>query len=243
MDKVPPQLEKDKFYSFKPFRVPKYQVKFDKASSLSDIQGYKWYTPAAIYLWGRFSEATLSDIVARMDLKVFWYKFNNPVFSGFNVGGDKSWDHALWACSEEQWSKFIDLMLEIVQFDIPNELLYHYALQSVTVPDPLSVDSSGLVTDKTPEFEVHSFAVLTNKAQYAFDSNSLRRVGELPRMATYRPNDRHVNAAKKLFSIPGLNQDKAFDSYKTILNTSQDEEYLVEAQKKHNERISKHRKP
>lgn len=242
MDNNLPKLEKDEFYQFKPFRVPKYQIKFDNASRLSDIQGYKWYTPAALYLWGRFSESTLSDIVQRMDLKVFWYKFEQPIFSGFAVGGDRSWDHALWACEEDQWSRFVDLLLEIVQFDIPNSCLYHYALQSITVLDPLNVESNRIATAATPEVKISTFAVLTNKGQYAFDSSFDAKSSGLPRMASYPPNRRHVAAADKLFSIPGLNQDKAFESYKEVINNSQDEEYLKEAQKKHNERISGHTK-
>jgi hypothetical protein len=239
MDKVPPDLKKDEFYEFQPFRVPKYQVQFSKAFKLADIQGYKWYSPAAIYLWGRFSETTLSDIVSRMDLRIFWYRFEKPIFSGFSVSGDSSWNHALWACQENQWPRLVDLLLEVVQFDMTSKTLYHYALQSLSLPDPLNVDKSGLITNKTPEVEIYSFAVLTNKGQYAFGDNSLRKAGELPRMATYRPDPKHVSAANKLFSMQGLTQDKAFENYKSILNASHDESYLAEANKKHNERISR----
>jgi len=241
MEKVPPKLKKDEFYSFKPFRVPKYKVQFSKANKLSDIAGYRWYTPAALYLWGRFTESTLSDIVSRMDLQIFWYRFDKPIFTGFSVEQDQSWNHALWACREDQWDKFIDLVLEIVQFDIPNRGLYHYALQQVTVPDPLNTDVQGMVTSKTPMTEIGAFAVLTNRGQYAFDSKAFSNAGSLPRMASYPPDKKHVAAADKLFAIPGIDQDRAFESYKNILNNTLDEDYLTEAQKKHNERISRNR--
>ena len=226
MDEVPEQ-QSDTQYTFKPFRVPKYKITFQNASSLKDIPGYVWYTPAALYLWGSFNETVLSDIVSKKEIDIFWYSFDKPIFKHFNARGDNSWNHGLWAAKEEDWKKLSDGVLEAVQFDIPNKALYQYALQSLTIPDPLQVDRDRVVTPKTAHVDIKAFAVLTNKAQYAFDS----KLSGVPGMSKFKPSKLHVNAADKLFSIPNLNTDRAFEGYKAILEKSQDETAFAKHEK------------
>lgn len=226
MDEVPKQ-EADTQYTFKPFRVSKYKITFQNANSLADIPGYIWYTPAALYLWGAFNETVLSDIVSKKEIDIFWYAFEKPIFRHFKARGDASWNHGLWAAKEEDWKKLSDGILEAVQFDIPNKTLYQYALQSLQIPDPLQVDKNKVVTPNTTNVEVKAFAVLTNKAQYAFDSTP----SAVPGMSKFKPHQLHVKAADKLFSIPNLNTDRAFAGYKSILEKNQDENAFIEQEK------------
>ena len=215
-------LKKDTIYEFKPFRVPKYKIKFEKADRLSVIPGYTWYTPAALYLWGHFSEVNLSDIVRHDDLKIFWYQFEKPIFKHFEISGDRAWNYTLWAARDDQWRKLLDRVLEAVQFDIPNQILYQYAMQSVTVCDPLFADTHSVLPLDFPTVDVYAFAVLSNICQFAFDSKSKDRV---PGMVRFKPLPLHVKAASKVFSMPNLNRDKAFTAIKDLLAQEQDEEY------------------
>lgn len=221
MENTPPELKKDKHYEFRPFRVPKYQVKFERAGKLADVPGYVWYSPASIYIWGRYSEVNLSDLVQQQDTRIFWYKFDKAVFSGFDVNGDASWNHTLWAAPEEQWQKIYETILETVQFDIPRQRLYQYALQTMTIYDPLSVDLSRLVLQSTPQVTIHTFAVLSNLGQYAFDTRK-QEVQVQPGVVTFKPDRLHVDAAKRLFAQDGLAQDVAFERYKQIMLDAQD---------------------
>lgn len=216
--------EKDKFYQFKPFRVPKYQIEFKNANKLADISGYVWYTPAMLYVWGRYSEKNLADIVQRHDVKIFWYRFDKPVFTGFTVGADSSWNHILWAASESHWPKLIDAILETVQFDIPNAKLYQYALQRLTILDPLLSDNQRVILSNHPTQLIHAFAVLSNDRQVAFDTRQ-SGVTNCPGVVSFKPNAIHVQAANRLFSINNLTQDRAFERYKEVLLQTQDTQY------------------
>lgn len=223
-----PKIQQDKFYEFKPFRVPKYQIKFEKADRLSAIPGYTWYTPAALYLWGRFSEVNLSDIVQQDDIKIFWYQFAKPLFKGFHVGSDVAWNHTLWAAKDSDWKNITDRILESVQFDIATKSIYQYALQSVDVCDPLFADMHSVLPVGFPTITVYAFAVLSNKGQYAFDNKQSSLV---PGMVTFKPHKLHVNAAKRLFQDNKLTQEKAFEQVKAILLDEQDSDYKERANK------------
>ena len=218
------KLLSDNYYEFKPFRVPKYRVEFQNAKKLDDVPGYIWYTPAPLYIWGRYSETNLSDIVRQFDVKIFWYRFDKPIFSGFTIGDDPTWNHVLWAAQEEQWKKLYDTVLETVQIDVANAKLYQYALQTLKIYDPLAVDTERLVTAKTPVIEIKAFAVLSNERQYAFDTKT-QNLATRPNIVTFKPSQLHVNAADKLFKIKNLTQDKAFEQYKQIVLSEQDSNY------------------
>jgi|688.fasta_scaffold29027_6 hypothetical protein len=234
-DQQPPKPKQDKFYEFKPFRVPKYRIEFQRATRLADIPGYVWYSPALIYIWGRYSETNLADLVQQHDVKVFWYKFEKPVFRGLTVGSDSAWDYTLWASSESDWPKIVDTILETVQFDIPRSRLYQYALQELEIYDPLSCDAKSIVGLNTPTVLVKTFAVLSNELQYAYDTRKKGVVNQ-PAVASFKPDPLHVEAGKKLFSRKGLTQDKAFDTYKSIMLSMQDAHYRAERLKKEAER-------
>lgn len=221
--------KEDKFYEFKPFRVPKYRIAFQRAGQLADIPGYVWYTPAPLYLWGRYSDVNLSDVVQQHDIQIFWYRFDKPVFQGFTANGDPSWNHVLWAAKEDQWVKLVNAVLETVQFDIPKSRLYQYALQQLSLYDPLSLDTQKVLTAATPVVPVQVFAVLTNERQYAFDTRN-PEVRVQPSVVSFPPSDLHVNAAKQLFARAHLTQDTAFATYKEILLSTQDQSYRSQIQ-------------
>lgn len=217
------KIKEDEYYTFKPFRVPKYKIAFERAGKLSDIQGYVWYTPAAIYLWGQYSEVNLADLVRQHNSKIFWYTFDKPIFSGFGHYGD-AWNHTLWAASVEDWENIVNTVLETVQFDIPSKRLYQYALQKLKIYDPLSMDTRKVLTPATPCVDISAFAVLSNEKQFAFDVRKLdMRI--TPSMVCFKPSKIHMEAAVTLFKREGLTQDQAFESYKAILLSSQDSTY------------------
>jgi len=218
-----PKFKEDKFYTFQPFRVSKYRVEFQNAGKLADVPGYVWYTPAPLYLWGRYRETNLADAVQQHDIQIFWYRFDKPVFQGFTANGDPAWNHILWAAKEEQWSKLVDAILETVQFDIPNKLLYQYALQRLVLPDPLTHDVQRLLLLAHPKVTVHAFAVLSNTKQIAFDTR--KPVSHCPSVVQFKPDPLHTRAGQLLFLNDKLTQDRAFERYKEILMQTQDENY------------------
>jgi hypothetical protein len=224
------QLHEDKHYLFKPFRVPKYRIQFQNAKKLENIPGYAWYTPAALYLWGRFTEKNLSDLVEKYNLSVYWYQFDKPIFSGFAHGEDKAWNHLLWAVRIDEYQKLVDGILETVQFDLDKNVLYQYALQKLKIYDPLNTDLERVVLTSTPVIEISVFAVLSNIRQCAFDTKKSTQA--LPGMVSYPPDSLHVKAAKRLFSLSHKDTDAAFLAYKRVMTEMQDEAYYLDVAKR-----------
>jgi hypothetical protein len=165
----------------------------------------------------------LSDIVRRLNLPVFWYRFDRPLFQGLTVGADSSWNHLLWAAPEDKWQDFVDALLETVQFDIPNAMLYQYALMHSCIYDPLYADRK-LLSPGSPVLQVQVFAVLSNKHQVAINKTETPIPSGLSAV-TYKPDPIHVRAAKQLFSDRHLTRDKAFERYKQIMLFEQDTEH------------------
>jgi hypothetical protein len=104
-------------------------------------------------------------------------------------------------------------------------------LQQLTIYDPLSVDNKRIVSELTPTLKVHAFAVLSNDKQYAFDVRN-KDVRLLPAVSSFKPDPLHVMAAQRLFSSPGMTQDKAFGRYKEILVSEQDADFRKKNMKK-----------
>lgn len=225
-----PRPKDDKFYEFKPFVVPKYQIVFKNAGKLSDIPGYVWYTPAILYLWGRYTDINLSDIVQQYDLQIFWYRFDFPVFRGFTANGDPGWNHVLWAAKEEQWPKLVDAILESVQFDIPQKLLYQYALQQFTILDPLTMDRQRIIQVRHPVQLVYGFAALSNVSQVAFDTRNIT-LQTCPPVVRFKPDSVHVRAAQRLFSRENMTQDQAFARYRELMLRAAHQAYLQKVEK------------
>jgi len=207
---------KESYYELRPAKAPKYKVKFEGAGTLTDIPGYVWFSPAALYLWGKFTDVQLSDIMTRKDVAVFWYKFDKPIFKGFTAYGDVAWNHTLWAVAEDKWDRFVDAMLELIMLDRDSKTVFSYALQYLTVLDPLYVDRKVLVDGRAPRTVVGYFAVLTNKYQVAFDKLSLSP-GELPQVKTLRPDRANSRVAANIYVGKDISTDRAFTRYRENL--------------------------
>jgi hypothetical protein len=216
--------QQDKYYELKSARVPKYRVKFEGAYQLSDVPGYVWFSPAAIYLWGAFTDAQLYDVLENQPgIKFFWYTFDRPVFDSFKVGDDTGWDHTLWAVSAENWAGFVDRMLEMALMDSKREAICTYALQSLTLIDPLFSDKKSIVSRTTPSVTVYSFAVLTSKHQIAFTKLDWR-AGVLPKIGRMAAGPRERRLARKLYSSRTRSAD-LFDRYKQELLLEGEQDY------------------
>lgn len=218
LPKSPPQLKVDNFYEFRDFRVPKYRIEFKGAHKLSDVPGYVWYTPAMLYLWGQYTDSNLADMVSQFSPKFFWYQFSRPIFKGLELNGDRAWNHTLWAAKEDEWPKIVDHVLETVQLNLNTQRVFQYALQKLTVVDPLQLEKQATVTTSSSRFDIRSFAVLSNERQCAFNTSKDFVLGEIPAAVSFKPQSLHVRAARRLFSIPNITHTKALTRYKEMLS-------------------------
>ncbi len=175
--------------------VPKYQLKFKGSGTVKDHSEYAWFTPALLYLWGSFTDVQLYDVVTRRDIQIFWYKFQKPIFK--NIPG--AWSQALWACKADKWDDFCSDVLEVVALDARRKTYMEYALQRISVMDPLQADSS-LVTDPSAVslVDIGVFAVRSNKFELAIMPDNSSPFS-LPACQTLKPTKSIVNLSADLF--------------------------------------------
>lgn len=216
--------EPDRAYHFRPEVVPKKRIAFSGVRTLAAVEKYVWYTPSLMYLWGRFSDTPLTDIMHRVGGKVLWYRFDRPLFRGLEAGIDSSWNHILWAYPRDEWDKFADSVLETAQFDIKARMLYTYALQEIQVYDPISVDANRMfVPGRTPRIKIGVFAVRTNRYQIVFPAAAPET--QLPAPARSKPDKSLVRLADRFFADATLTDDTAFERYKVFLLQQEDAEF------------------
>lgn len=207
---------KESYYELRPARAPKYKVQFEGAGKLSDVPGYKWFSPAAMYLWGRFTDMHLQDLMSRHNLVIYWYAFQNPVLAGFTVNGDKAWNHTLWAVAEDKWEALVDSVLETMMIDRDTKTMTGFALQYLTIVDPLYADKKVVVDANSPKATVGYFAVLTDKYQLAFTRQE-GGPGEIPHVRTLSAQAQQRRVAGAVYSGSRLTTDKVFSRYKDEL--------------------------
>lgn len=232
-------IKQDRQYEFKPFVVPKYQITFKNVKRLANLTQYVWFTPAPVYLWGRYTDVNLGDIVSEHNIKLFWYKFNKSIFKGLDFQGDPSWNHVLWAVDNTSWNKLADGILESVQFKLDTRVLYRYALQDFVVVDPLQADTQGIIAGNLDLLKVYAFCPITNQRQIAFNPGR-KSTMELPTIISLPPRKHSIYMATRLFANPQLKEDNAFDLYKKLLESDADSMFSnkVEKIRKQHARIS-----
>jgi len=201
--------EEDQYYEARESKVAKYLIKFDGVRRLSDVPSQVWFTPAVMYLWGMFSDTYLADVLSRTNARIYWHKFDKPIFSGFQLGGDVSWNHTLWAIDAHSWPRFLDRILEMLLLNREGRTLCRYALQELQVLDPLYAASSVLTGSDVPLASIFSFAVKSNQHQLAF--TRLAWGVSLPSIRRLPPDDDESVLASRLFSAKLLTTEQAFD--------------------------------
>jgi hypothetical protein len=218
--------QKDLYYAARATRVAKYRIKFEGATQLSDIPGYVWFTPAALYLWGGFTDLQLAGATEAADIRMFWYKFERPIFTGFTVLGDGAWNHTLWAVEQRLWGKFVDNLLELVMLNRPGATVCRYALQQLSIVDPLRADNAVITSANPPRAVVFAFAVKSNLHQLAFTQLSWD-AASLPGMKRLRPSAEEQTVAARLFAKGVPTTEQAFDAAKALQLESDAEAYAA----------------
>jgi len=204
----------DTTYEVREKVTPKYRIKFDGVRSLGELSDYIWYTPAPIYLWGGFDDRNWHDLISKTGVKLLWYKFQKPIFSGLECGSDPDWNYTLWGADSKSWEKIADFVIESSAVNIPNSMVCRYGIQELVIFDPLVTDSSGLISETTPKINVNAFCALTNKWQICF---SYPRPGELPKTVRLKPSAKHQRLANRVLQGKKLSTTKMFENYGEVI--------------------------
>lgn len=192
-------------------RLAKRSLRLGAAESLLALQAeYSFFTPAALYLHGMFSDAPLIEHVAALgrDLPLYYHRFARPLFRGLEArDGDADWNAALWAVRWEDWPGLLDHLCGLTVVDPARGRVVRYGQQLFDVADPLVVDRTGLVLPGSTVL-VSAFGLYGNAGIAAFVAGS----DGVPALRFFPPGEDMHRFARALL-VTGSNPLDARDDY------------------------------
>lgn len=198
-----PVDSQDKAYQLEPAAtVSKRRMVF--GSSLRSLQGaqeeFFFFTPAPLYLWGRFGDHVLVDFLDQVGASsiLYYALFDQPVFVGLESRrGDRAWNYALWATPVVYREALIQHFVASTQVDWGRREIFSVGFNSILINDPLYCDRMIIVSPSPPQLEIGVFGVRSNK----FDAAIERQANEFqPKLRVYTPDEANVRYAEALFS-------------------------------------------
>jgi len=192
--------------------VPKYEFPISSQRSLAEIRSEGWeiFTPALLYLYGGFNDQMLLDFLVNYgkEVKFYYKKFSQPLFEGFDLCGDRDWNHALWFLDKDNWQYFVTFVTSLFISSQADRSLWHFQPETVFIIDPLasssSSDSSTLITEVKKEI-VFSFQFFGNRYRLYFHQEDENN--PLPYLVMGPPLPEDVQRAELLFSKSKLFED------------------------------------
>ena len=182
------------------FNAPKLEMSFGAAVMLAPFTGqYQFFTPALLYLHGRFHDAPLIDFTeeSKIDPIYLHKRFQNRIFSGMDCGSDPAWNYVLWAIPRYHWPAFEAFMLSLALYCPETENVYRVGSQDLSIVDPLAADKKLLA----PRLDIVVFGVNGNRECVAVTRpKSGVVIGGLPRVRRYPPQARTTAFASALFA-------------------------------------------
>lgn len=157
------------------------------ASDRGDLAAFadhlEFFTPALLYLRGRFRDDLLHDYASthNVDLAVYERSFVRPVFRGLEAAdGNPYWNHTLWAARRGVWAGhdavhgLRDFLLTAKLTDSRRRVLYGIGVQRLAVLDPLFMDRCVVIPERVPVVSVWGFGVNGSHAAWAYRSDDAR---------------------------------------------------------------------
>lgn len=168
-------------------RLAKYPLNFGNAESLRALsEDWTFFSPAALYLYGRFSDGLLVEYIhhEKKDIKFCFAKFQDRIFRGLEtVSGDEGWNFALWAMHSVYWKSFEDFVCGITLHDNRNNLVIQYGMQEFAIVDPL-VLARGRLTSTQQLCKIKTFGVNGTHGRAGYLQTS---AFDQPRLHFYEP--------------------------------------------------------
>lgn len=132
---------------------------------------FTFFTPAALYLHGKFGDAPLIDYMAELgeDVPLYYHRFDRPVFAGLETAsGDADWNHVLWAVRREYWRSLLDFICSLTIAVCAERSTYRYGQQLFAIVDPIAADRSPIVHVRAERALVSTFGIYSNRYLAAF---------------------------------------------------------------------------
>lgn len=154
---------------------------------------WKFYSPALLYLYGRFKDEMLASHDDTLDgsLVVGHRMFDKPIFSGMTAfDGDMAWNNVLWATPHDQWPALENHILAVLAYDSQSDAAYSYGAQDIRIVDPLQADD-GLLSSTICWLDITVLGVASNLGCVAVSTGENPLV--LPSVVTHPPAESMVD--------------------------------------------------
>lgn len=208
-------------------RLRKYEFKPGRARSLAELAGdYAFFTPAVLYLHGRFRDAPLADFVYTVapDCKFYYKKFRRALFRGLDApNGDVDWNFALWAVPRHHWDAFSAWMVGITLTYEDTREVAGIGEQILEVADPIAAELATVWHPGTPAVTVAAFGINGSRFRAGFvpGENVLM---DPPRLEFFRPEGGMKVFADALYTGSNPLDARAYHRWRESLREEQGNE-------------------
>ena len=204
--------------------APKYPMTFGKAERLGVFENYRFFTPALLYLYGRFTDAPLVQFLdEHPDARFLHYRFDRPLFTGLDTPDtDNEWNYVLWAIEVEHWEALDNWLLSVTMVDEPGMAVYRVGANDLVIMDPLVADKSPVLPPQLPTIEITYYGVNGSEVCCFIEASDIITP---PRKKFSQPQGYMKAFAAALFSggnpVQAAEEAKAEDELKEQANEDQ----------------------
>lgn len=128
--------------------IDKYELKTGNAKALAELlDDYAFFTPAALYLHGRFRDAPLADFIYMVapDCRFYYKKFRHQIFRGLETKNrDPDWNYVLWAVERRHMEQFSAWMVSLTLTYEDDKSVAGVGEQQFQIVDPLAAERASM---------------------------------------------------------------------------------------------------
>jgi len=173
--------------------INKHELRLGNAESLLALSAeYTFFTPAILYLYGRFRDAPLFDFVHMVQpaAKFYYKKFSKPIFKGLEArsDGNADWNFVLWAIQKEYWSDFSAWMVSLTLTYQDSQDVAGIGEQHLEIIDPLAHDKMFILQNTLPCLPISAFGINSNVSQIGLFPGK-RLTQDLPYLVMRKPTE------------------------------------------------------
>lgn len=182
--------------------LPKRPLRLGTAESLAVMDGFVFFSPAILYIHGALKDAMLLDFIRNngTDVPLFFHRFGSPVFGGLQAKtGDVGWNHGLMALAAENWEAFSGFMTSITVVHRDTKQVIRYALQELTIVDPLAREKHQILDGSPVPLTIGMFGLDGAQCRIAMTQPDVKTY-DLPRLKVHPPTAEMKAYAKAYFA-------------------------------------------
>lgn len=212
-------------------RIRKYPLPLGNAESLMVMrEEFTFFTPAILYLYGRFVDAPLFDCMFELgrDIKLYYHKFDWALFDGLvaRSNGNSDWNHALWAVRPDDWDELANFVCSLAWSLRDEKMVFNFGQQDLTIVDPLALERAGYYHPGLPLLPLTAFGLSGNRFRAGLEV-PLDPLLARPRLTVLPPTEEMVEYARCYFG--GVNPVTARDIQRHLRRVAEAKEKANES--------------